>query len=62
MLPVAQIFSSYTIIISMEKCVFGLEMFSMGLQISKSTFEVVEKQKILSKAHKIDLQTPTVAK
>ena len=46
----------------MEKCVFGLEMFSMGLQISKSTFEVVEKQKILSKAHKIDLQTPTVAK
>ena len=29
----------------MEKCVFGLEMFSMGLQISKSTFEVVKKQK-----------------
>ena len=36
----------------MEKCVFGLEMFSMGLQISKSTFEVVKKQKYYQKLTK----------
>ena len=36
----------------MEKCVFGLEMFSMGLQISKSTFEVVKKQKYYRKLTK----------